>query len=88
MAETIGDLSARRAILDFRLPEVIIAPMAGTDRELTESEKAALSSVPAITLLRAAHGAMKSAATTDEDKLYADEVLDVLRRYAGDHVEP
>jgi len=62
--------------------------MAGADRELTEDEKGALSGVPAITLLRAAHGAMASAATTDEDRLYADEVLDVLRRYAGDHVEP
>jgi len=62
--------------------------MAGIDRELTEGEKVALRNVPAITLLRAAHGAMKSAATTDEDRLYADEVLDVLRRYAGDHVEP
>ena len=47
----------------------------------------------AVGMLEAAQRAMKLAADRagahkDRDATYADEVLDVLRRYAGDGVEP
>lgn len=46
----------------------------------------------AVGMLKAAQGAMKRAAGSagkykDRDTLYADEVLDVLNRYASDDVE-
>ena len=47
---------------------------------------------PRSRMLKAAQGAMKRAAGSagkykDRDTLYADEVLDVLNRYASDDVE-
>jgi len=62
--------------------------MGDVDPALTDEEQAVLDKLEPVPLLRAAHRAMVEAAGDDgDDQLYAAEILDVLHRYAGDHVE-